>query len=92
MGNAKKWWNQCKVFQTNRKAGVAHLKGLYKERTVNIEEIVNITSVVPSFDGEEENELLMEEVSKEKLKVVFVPLQKDNIDFHRWTMEFFSSL
>jgi len=46
--------------------GVAHFKGLYKEpKRVNIAEILKITSYFPSFVGEEENDIMIEEVTKE---------------------------
>jgi len=53
---------------------------LYKEPDrINNVEIVKITPFFPSFGGEKENELMIEEVSKEKLKSILACFRKDKI-------------
>eukprot|EP01018_Ginkgo_biloba_P028285 Gb_00400 [translate_table: standard] len=58
--------------------GVNHFKSIYKElERANIAEILKLTSFFPSFLSEEDNELMMEEVSKEELKTVIASFKKD---------------
>jgi len=58
---------------------ISHFKGLIKEHDrVNVVEIVKITSFFSSFVGEEANKILVEEVSKEELKVVLVLIPRQS--------------
>jgi len=63
---------------------------LYKEKDrFSIEEILKITSIFPSFVGEEENEILMEELSKEELEAILATLWKyKSTSPDGWNMEF----
>jgi hypothetical protein len=57
---------------------VSHFQSLYKELVrENIAEILKLTSFFPSFVSDEANALLIEEVTKEEMKVVQTSMQKD---------------
>jgi hypothetical protein len=56
----------------------------------NIAEIIHIASYFPRFVDEDENRLLMEEVTEDELKVVLHSFQKSKIPGpDGWTIEFF---
>jgi hypothetical protein len=57
---------------------VEHFSEIYKEESrVTIVEVVRMTSFFPNFVSEEDNNRLMEEVSKDELGEALHSLQKD---------------
>jgi hypothetical protein len=57
--------------------GKSHFQNLFKESEyANIAEILKISSYFPNFIFEENNQMLMEEVSKEGLHISLASLKK----------------
>ena len=81
-------------FEELAETEVEHFQNLFKAPAgANIAEIMSIAQAFPRFVGEEENLSLMEEVSKEELKVALQSFQKDKSPGpDGWTIEFFIDL
>lgn len=73
------------------KLNVTYFKGSYKEpNRINIPEIMNNVSFFTSFLRDEENELLVEEVPKEELKVTLASFEMDKtLGTYGWIVESF---
>jgi len=72
------------------KCGVEHFKGIYKEdERVIIVEVIRKTYLFPRFIVEEDNNNILEELSKDKLYILLHSLQKDKIlSPNGWSVEF----
>jgi hypothetical protein len=67
-------------FEDIERTRVEHFEGIYKEeRRAIILEVVKMTSFFPNFVSVENNENLMEEVSKEELQEVLIVSKKEKI-------------
>ena len=85
---------RCESFEELAETGVEYFQNLFKAPAgAHIAEIMQVAQVFPRFVGEEENNLLMEEVSEEELKVALQSFQKDKSPSpDGWTIEFFIDL
>ena len=79
------------TFEGMPRIGKKYFQELYKaENKATIEEVIRMTQYFPSFANEEDNIMLMEEVTIEKLKGVMISFQKDKIPGpDGWNIEFF---
>ena len=58
--------------------GVIHFKNLFKApNQASIAEVIRVAQLFPRFVEEEDNRLLMEEVSEEEIKETLHSFQKD---------------
>jgi hypothetical protein len=78
-------------FEDITKIGREHFGEIYKkDKRVNIAEIVQMTSHFMSFVLEEDNERLMEKVSKGDLEEILYSFKKDkSLGLNGWLVEFF---
>jgi len=81
-------------FEGMAKIGVSHFQNLFKASNVaNIEEVVRMAQLFPSFVNEEDNQMLCAEVSEEELKEALLSFQKDKSPGpDGWTIEFLLEL
>ena len=78
-------------FEAKARCGVIHFQKLFKASPqASIEEVIRLSQMFPRFVDEEENGVLMKEVSEEELKEVMGSFQKDKIPGpDGWTIDFF---
>jgi len=78
-------------FEYISNSGLEHFVDVYKEEsTTTIVEVVKMATFFPSFVNEEENESLLEEVSKDELHEVLHSFQKNKSPcLDSWHVEFF---
>jgi len=71
--------------------GVRHVGELFKEQPgVSIAEVIRVAQLFPRFVGEDDNRMLMGEVSEMELSVVLHSFQKDKSPGpDGWPIEFF---
>eukprot|EP01018_Ginkgo_biloba_P004890 Gb_27684 [translate_table: standard] len=78
-------------FEDLSKVGVEHFESTYKEENwAFIVEVIHMTSFFPRFVGEEDNEIILKEISKKEILEVLQGLQKGEIPGPDWwTVKFF---
>jgi hypothetical protein len=78
-------------FHEIQKLHVNHFNNIHKApKRENIEQIHNISSLFLSFVSKKDKQMMMEEVSKEKLKYVMASFQKDkSLRLDGWFFELF---
>jgi hypothetical protein len=83
--------SMARPFKDIAHLGVCHFQNIYKEeKQLTIVEVVRMTSLFPSFVNEEENHMLLKEITKDELYLVIHSFQKDKIPGpNGWAIEFF---
>eukprot|EP01018_Ginkgo_biloba_P013638 Gb_30693 [translate_table: standard] len=83
--------NECTIFYSISRAVIQHYKGLYKDpQRENIKGILATTSFFDGWLTEEQNEALMNPISKEELHKVLLTFQARKAPSpHEWTANFF---
>jgi hypothetical protein len=84
--------NQENTFEGMSRIGKKYFQELFRaENQATIEEVVRMAQYFPRFANDEDNRMLMEEVTIEELKEVMRSFQKDKSPGpDGWTIEFFS--
>ena len=82
------------TFEGMARIGKNFFQDLYKaENKATIEEVIRVVQKFPGFTSEEDNKILMEQVTLEELKNVMNSFQKDkNPRPYGWTFEVFLGL